>query len=274
LNRIILRKSYSMNEPFDGTRQPDSEIDKKKKLWRNLFLLNLCVSLLLIGIFWLPSKLEQVGDFLDSPSVNLPEEGKMAQKPVEEVLEPEPKVTNLLSTQVTTINASSEKEYVYFDFSSGKPVNILDTSSLEWDLAFRRGKVISNGGASSRLGKAGLLDLGEVELDEVMEVPTDNYIQDAATKTEMENPVLLKWYNYNYFSHKLTAKKNIYALRTADGKFAKFQFLSFYCDNKEAGCIKIRYVYQDNGSNSFLREGGAFATTSTVSPPPETTNPL
>jgi hypothetical protein len=264
-----------MNEPFGETTPPEREIDKKRQLWRNLFFLNLCVSLLLVGIFWLPSKLDQVADFLNSPSVNIPEEGKMAKKPVEKV-EPEPaKPTNLLATQVTTVNASSEKEYVYFDFSSGKPANILDTSSLEWDLAFRRGKVISNGGASSKLGKAGLIDLGVVEFDEVTEVPMDNYTQDMAAKTETENPVLLKWYNYNYFTHKLTAKKNSYAVRTANGKFAKFQFMSFYCDNKEAGCIKIRYVYQDDGSNSFLKPG-AFKTASTASSPPETetTNPF
>tara|TARA_Y100001960_G_C14656675_1_gene818680 strand:+ start:471 stop:1265 length:795 start_codon:yes stop_codon:yes gene_type:complete len=262
-----------MNESFGEKGQADLELVKKKKLWRNLFLLNLCISLLLVGIFWLPSKLEQVAEFLNSPSVNIPEEGKMIEKPVDKV-EPEPKVklTNLLATQVTTLNASSEKEYVYFDFSSGKPVKILDTSSLEWDMAFRRGKVISNGGASSRLGQAGLIDLGVVEFDEVTEVPMDNYAQDIAAKTETENPVLLKWYNYNYFTHKLTAKKNSYAVRTANGKFAKFQFLSFYCDNKEAGCIKIRYVYQDNGSNSFLRKGNTFETTSTTSSEPNTTS--
>jgi len=213
----------------------------------------------------LPAKLVDLDGFLNSPSVNLPEEGQMAKKP-EEKAEPAPKpVTNLITTHVTTVNASSEKDYVYFDFSSGKPVRILDTSSLEWDLAFRRGKVISNGGASTRLGEAGLLDLGEVEFDTVAEVPMENYVQDIAASTETENPVLLKWYNYNYFTHKLTAKKNIYALRTANGKFAKFQFLSFYCDNKEAGCVKIRYVYQDNGSSSFVRAGGTLSDTT----PPE-----
>jgi hypothetical protein len=253
-----------MKEPFNKTSQRDPEVMKKRKLWRNLFFLNLCVSLLLVSIFWLPSKLEQVADFLNSPSVNIPEEGKMVEKPDKKV-EPAPKLTNLLATQLATVNASSEKEYIYFDFSSGKPVRILDTSSLEWDLAFRRGKVISNGGASSRLGQAGLIDLGVVEFDDVTEVPIDNYAQDIAAKTETENPVLLKWYNYNYFTHKLTAKKNSYAVKTANGKFAKFQFLSFYCDNKEAGCIKIRYVYQDSGSNSFLRPVGAYTKTSPIS---------
>ncbi len=225
-------------------------------------MLNLCISLLLVGIFWLPAKLVQLDSFLNSPSVNLPGEGRMAEKS-DEKAEPAPKsFANLMTTHVTTLNASSEKDFVYFDFSSGKPVRILDASSLEWDLAFRRGKVISNGGASARLGKAGLIDLGVVDFDMVAEVPMDNYIQDVAARTETENPVLIRWYHYNYFTHRLSAKKNIYAVRTANGKFAKFQFLSFYCDNKEAGCIKMRYVYQDNGSNSFLKTGSAFAANS------------
>jgi hypothetical protein len=253
-----------MNEPFNGEtyREPVTEIVKKRKLWRNIFVLNLCVSLLLVGIFWLPAKLIDLDDFLKSPSVNVPGEGEMAEKS-DEKSKPAPKSpTNLMSTHLTTINASSEKEFVYFDFSSGKPVKILDRSSLEWDLAFRRGKVISNGGASSQLGQAGLIDLGTVEFDSVVEVPRDSYIQDSAARTETENPVLIKWYNYNYLTHKLTAKQNIYAVRTANGKFAKFQFLSFYCDNQEAGCIKMRYVYQDSGSNSFLRTDGILAITS------------
>lgn len=262
-----------MNEPFKSNTHldPDSDVAKKKKLWRNIFTLNLCVSLLLIGIFWLPSKLVQLDNFLNSPSVNLPEKGEMTKKP-EEKAEPAPvSAGNLMPTFVTTVNASSEKEYVYFDFSSGKPVRILDTSSLEWDLAFRRGKVISNGGASSKLGQAGLIDLGVIDFDIIKEVPVDNYSEDIAASTETENPVLTKWYNYNYLSHKLTAKKNIYAVRTANGKYAKFQFLSFYCTNKEAGCIKMRYVYQDSGSNSFLRPKGALTKTSseTASPASE-----
>jgi len=48
---------------------------KKKKLWRNLFLLNLCISFLLIGLYWVPIKMVQLESFVDSPSVNLPKEG-------------------------------------------------------------------------------------------------------------------------------------------------------------------------------------------------------
>ena len=183
-----------MSEPFNGAAYPEPgpQREKKRKLWRNLFLLNLCVSLLLVGIFWLPGKLVDLDNFLNSPSVNLPEEGQIAEKSSEQAKPALKSPANLMSTLVTTINASSEKEFVYFDFSSGKPVRILDSSSLEWDLAFRRGKVISNGGASSKLGKAGLINLGVVEFDEVEEVPMDDYIQDIAAKTEVENPVMVK----------------------------------------------------------------------------------
>ena len=85
---------------------------------------------------------------------------------------------------------------------------------------------------------------------------------DVSTRTDTENPAILKPYNYNYLTHKLKAKKNVYAARTANNKFAKFQFLDFYCDNKEVGCIKIRFVYQGNGSNSFLKSPTEITTAS------------
>ncbi len=249
-----------MNSSFD--KLPETEADKKRGLWRKLFWLNLCVSLALVGSFWLPEKLVKLQKFLDSPSVDVPGEGKMAKKEKKKT-EPAPvQAKNQLNSRVTTVNASSEKDYVYFNLRSGKVVKIHDPSSLKWDLAFRRSKVITNGGASSKLGKAGLIDLGSIEFDKVTEVPKENYVLDVSTRTDTENPVVLKPYNYNYLTHKLTAKKNVYAARTADSKYAKFQFLDFYCDNKEVGCITIRFVYQGNGSNSFLKSAGNFSTAS------------
>tara|TARA_B100001123_G_C15260777_1_gene1006491 strand:- start:959 stop:1744 length:786 start_codon:yes stop_codon:yes gene_type:complete len=247
-----------MNSSFD--KLPGSEGDKKRQMWRKLFWLNLCITLVLVGSFWLPDKLIRLQKFLDSPSVDVPEEGQVAEKEKEEPVTIQ--MGHLLNSRVTTVNASSEKEYVYFNLRSGKVVKIHDPSSLEWDLAFRRSKVITNGGASSKLGKAGLIDLGTLEFDKVTEVPKSNYVLDVNTRTDTENPAILKPYNYNYLTHKLKAKKNVYAARTADSKFAKFQFLDFYCDNKEVGCIKIRFVYQKNGSNSFLKSAPDFSTAS------------
>ncbi len=254
-----------MSDNLYSGKEPETDIaafEKKKKLWRNIFLLNLCVSILLVGFFWVPVKFVQMENFLNSPSVNLPQEGETQKSNTAAV--PAPSVGNLLAAQTVSINASSEKDWAYFDFSRGSVVKIHDPSSLEWDLAFRRGKVISNGGATNKFGQAGLIQMEETTFDSVAQVPTENYIQDASTKTETENPVLLKWYSYNYLTHKLTPKNKVYALRTADKKFAKVQFKSFYCENKETGCIKMQYVYQTNGSNSFEKNAIGLASSSPV----------
>ena len=244
-------------DPFSSVRETESinhQGLKKRKLFRNLFLFSLCISFLLVGLFWVPIKMVQMESFVDSPSVNLPKEGivpisnEVSSKPLKKLVP-----SNLLETKLTVINASSENNWVYFDFSRGSVVDIHDKSSLEWDLAFRRSKVISNGGATNKFGKAGLIDLGKLHFDQVVDVPLDNYTADMATKTETENPILLKWYSYNYLTHKLSAKSNTYAVKTANKKYVKVKFLDFYCDNKETGCIKMQYVYQDNGSNQFTK---------------------
>jgi hypothetical protein len=196
----------------------------------------------------------QLESFVGSPSVNLPKEGVVPisnTSPVQPAKSSTP--SNLLETKLTVINASSEKNWVYFDFSRGGVVKIHDKTSLEWDLAFRRSKVISNGGATNKFGKAGLINLGSPNFDQVVDVPIDKYPPDMSTKTETENPILLKWYSYNYLTHKLSAKANTYAMKTADSKYAKVKFLNFYCANKETGCIKMDYVYQDSGSNQFTK---------------------
>ena len=250
----------TITDPFPPVRgtEPDHQVLKKSKLWRNLFLFSLCITFLLIGLFWVPIKMVQMENFVSSPSVNLPKKGVMLGNsgavnsfpahPLKGVAS-----SDLLETKLKVINASSEKNWVYFDFSRGEVVDIHDMTSLEWDLAFRRSKVISNGGATNKFGRAGLIDLGSLNFDQVVEVPRDNYIQDMATRTETENPILLKWYRYNYLTHKLSAKPNTYAAKTANNKYVKIKFLDFYCANKETGCIKMQYVYQDNGSNQFTK---------------------
>lgn len=237
-------------DTFPETDKHTDEGLKRKKLWRNLFILNLCVTLLLIALFWIPIKVAEMERNNSGTDAAKPEEtARLDKKSAEPTIIPD-----MLETREVLLNASSEKEWTYFDFSRSDQVKIFDRSSLEWDLAFRRAKVLSNSGASNKIGKAGLLDLGEVDFDRLTEVPKDNYVQDTPTRTEPENTVMLKWYKYNYLNHKLSPKNNVYAVRTADNKFAKIQFLSFYCANNEPGCIKMRYVYQDNGSNSFLKE--------------------
>ena len=261
-----------MNDSFDSSSKDSPprlspEALKKKKLWRNLFILNLCVTIFLIGLYWLPVKLEQMGGFLDSPSMKNKQVDGPSRKfgrTTATAVNP-----NLLPTNSIVIDATNEEQWTYFDFSRGKQVKIHDVSSLEWDLAFRRGKIISNGGATNKFGKAGLIDLGEVSFDAVENVPLRDFVADESTRTQTENPLLVQWYKYNYISHKLTARKNIYVMRTADGKYAKIQFLSFYCADKQPGCIQMKYAYQDEGTKSFLKDNSGSFTSTTVATNPD-----
>ena len=250
-----------MSDSFDSfsgrdTQDLSPEVIKKKKMWRNLFIFNLCISIVLIGIFWVPLKFKQVNNFLEAPSVNIKEKGEVTQNQQNPKAVPQSN-KNLLETRGLVIDATSDEHWAYFDFSRGQQVKIMDASSLEWDLAFRRGKIITNGGASNKFGQAGLIDLGEVDFDAVESVPNQKFVLDKATRTEVKNPILERWYKYNYLTHKLTARKNVYVMRTANGKFAKTQFLSFYCPNKNPGCILMRYAYQDSGARSFLKNEAA-----------------
>jgi hypothetical protein len=43
----------------------------------------------------------------------------------------------------------------------------------------------------------------------------------------------------------------VYAVRTADGRFAKLQVISYYCTGAIPGCLTFRYVYQGAGGPRF-----------------------
>ena len=106
-----------MNDRFDSSSKEPPQIPpealKKKKLWRNLFILNLCITIFLIGLYWLPVKLEQMGGFLDSPSMKDKKSG-----PARKFGGPRTAVAvnpNLLPTSTIVIDATNEEQWTYFD---------------------------------------------------------------------------------------------------------------------------------------------------------------
>jgi HmuY protein len=143
-----------------------------------------------------------------------------------------------------TVDATSPEQWRYFSFRQG---SVLDNAGArEWDLAFRRYQVIVNGGPRFA-GHAGALDLGRVAFAEVTSAPEAGY-QATEGDAEPRHPALAGWYSYSYFSHVLTPKPRVWAVRSADGRYAKLEFVSYYCPNLEPGCVTFRYVYQGDGS--------------------------
>ena len=135
-----------------------------------------------------------------------------------------------------TIDATDNGEWQRFDFD----VNSLVNTGLGWDVGFHRNHVIAGPGAA-------IVNLGPVPFDSVAEAPVDGYRANGPGKWD-SNPAIGKWYDYSLISHLLTTRKHTYVVRTADGHYAKFEMLNYYCMGVGTACVTFRYAYQGDGT--------------------------
>ena len=155
----------------------------------------------------------------------------------------------LVGPLTVTVDATAQDRWTYFAFNRNSALAVASPDG--WDLAFRRFYIIANGGPRFG-GHGGILDLGRVSFDSVTSVPDTGYVQ---TEADSINPAIRRWYDYGFTSHLLPTKNHVYAVRTADGKYAKIQVLTYYCGQAEPGCLTFRYEYQGNGSRMFEAGG-------------------
>lgn len=145
--------------------------------------------------------------------------------------------------RTVTVDASHPERWRYFDFSRGTVVE--DPGPLGWDLALRRFQLAVNGGPGFA-GRGGALGLGPVDFDSLRVVPDEGY-RVSESGADSVNTALERWYDYSWTSHVLTPRPDVYAVRTADGRYAKLQLVGYYCPGAVSGCLTFRYVYQGGG---------------------------
>ncbi len=142
-----------------------------------------------------------------------------------------------------TIDARSRNDWAYFDFSSGTTI-ATSQESLDWDLAFRRTDLLTNGGETNAASDGGAFDFGDVPLGELQALPPETYLADTThDERGLENPALHGWYSYDWLKHVISSKGRTYGVRTATGETAFVTFLSYYCDDGSSGCITFQYRY-------------------------------
>ncbi len=180
-------------------------------------------------------------------SLRRPDPPTYAPSPVE----PRPAGERQTGVEERTVDARDGGRWRYFSFSLGTVVE--DPRPFDWDIAFRRFQVMVNGGPGFP-GMGGAIDLGEVDFDQVLAVPREGYLVTPAG-SDSTHPALHRWYRYSFLSHLLSPKPHVFALRTADGRYAKVEFLGYYCPGAVPGCVTFRYVYQGGGGAS-LDAGG------------------
>jgi hypothetical protein len=118
-----------------------------------------------------------------------------------------PRLLDSTGTHQVTLDATSERDWRYFDFS-GDSV---------WDVAVQRFHVRVNDSGGSR---------------------------------DLE-----RWYTYSWTSHLLTSKGHVYGVRTADGRHATLEIVSYYCPGARPGCVTIRYRLSRTSLPASPREG-------------------
>ena len=131
-----------------------------------------------------------------------------------------------------TLDTSNNVVWVPFSLDLGRPV----PEGPAVDLRLRRQLIQAPYGA---------LEIGNVDLGTAT-LPTDPaWEADVDIDGVDQHPALSSWYSYSYFSHMLSPKEMVYAVRRANGRAALLQVVSYYCDSETSGCLSLRYRLVD-----------------------------
>ncbi|MFV0472085.1 MAG: HmuY family protein [Paludibacteraceae bacterium] len=174
---------------------------------------------------------------------------------------------DLTPVEITLSRATAYgDDWIYFSFKEGKEVSVVEgehSTNLNWDIAFNRYNIRTNSGKSGS-GQGGAYDAGKVEFSSITEAPTSGYTVDTdyeisdvgsgfppPMKISTANTVLCQAIVFSGPPPAYTPNEHIYVIKTADGKYAKVIFSSFYDTKGNSGYISFKYAYQPDGSTSL-----------------------
>lgn len=163
------------------------------------------------------------------------------------------------------INSTSSTVWKYFSFSKNDTVVIADPmTSTEWDLAFQRYRVKTNGGLSGSGQGAAANSYSKMQtgfdglktVSDTVTFSTDKSVQIAVQQgyaTYIINPELYTWFKMETGGSgtQIIPTDYVYFVKTADGKFAKVWFKSYYSTSNASGHVTIQYKYQPDGSKNL-----------------------
>jgi hypothetical protein len=170
-------------------------------------------------------------------------------------------VSNLAAPQTGGQGQPVGGAFAKFSFSE----NAIVTND-NWDIAFRGTTIIVNGGAKigitdepNRTG-TGAVSIVSGTLSGVTTIPTaGTFAQDAASTYAVPTGSGNGWYSYNQTTNIISPiAGKVFVVKTHDGKYAKFEILSYYKDapaapdaNSVARSFTFKFVYQGSNTTSF-----------------------
>lgn len=170
-------------------------------------------------------------------------------------------VANLSAPQTGGQGQPVGGAFTKFSFSE----NAIVTTD-NWDIAFRGTTIVVNGGAAigitdepTRTG-IGSVSIVSNTLDGVTVFPAAvTFTQDGASTYAIPTGSGNGWYSYNQTTNIISPiAGKIFVVKTHDGKYAKFEILSYYKDapvTPDATSVSryftFKFVYQANSATSF-----------------------
>lgn len=178
--------------------------------------------------------------------------------------------TPLPSSEYKEVTLSRKTNYgndwIYFSLSQGKEVSMKEgehLNDLSWDIAFNRMNIRTNGGKSGK-GKGGAFDTKVKDFKAVITAPENGYEEDKEGEITSKftgegietikstlNHVLASAILFSGPPPTYLASEKVFIVKTADGKFAKFQVLGYHNKQSQAGYVTFRYFLQKDGSRNL-----------------------
>lgn len=167
-----------------------------------------------------------------------------------------------IESQTFTVNSTGSTVWKYFSFEKNDTVVIANpATSLEWDLAFQRYRIKTNGGKSGtglgaaanayKKGQSGFEGLKFIS--DTATFAVDDTVKIAVQQgyaTYIVNPKLYTWFTIELASQgtQIVPSDYIYVVKTAAGKYAKVWFKSYYSATNQSGYVTFQYNYQPDGT--------------------------
>lgn len=148
----------------------------------------------------------------------------------------------------TTVDASVNEAWVYLDLDARRELPVDEAlTTQDWDLAFQRFKIISNGGVSGPGGVAAAALTG-TSFEALTRAPESGFQADETDGTDENSDLdsaFLKgegWYYYDLGKHRLTARETVYVVRTTDGGYFKLKLLGYYDGSGNSGHVSFEWA--------------------------------
>jgi HmuY protein len=166
-----------------------------------------------------------------------------------------------LAADPTTISSTGQPvsagKFTFYSFKNGI-IASTDSASSKWDVAFKGTTILTNGGTSG-IGQGSASVLSGI-FDEIKEIPTSaTFVQDSKTAYAIPTGSGKGWYNYDGATNIISPiAGKVLLIKTADGKYAKMEILSYYKgtpttpnSSSVSRYYTFRYVYQPDGTLKF-----------------------